>query len=420
MSENPRRFALRFAFALGTSVAAGAGAQSTPGRAFQAGVSVDDLFERVAARSPAFGGLYVDEATSTIHVYSWNRTRTGVADVETAVRGVFGDDLPRGRIVVAPGQYGFRELARWNRRLLALLALPGVVSADVDDRTNRLRVGVEREEVAPGVRDRLAELGVPGEAVDVVERPALRFFTSLRNRHRPLVGGLQILFPSGGSGFLCTLGFNGVRAGIPGFVTASHCTDVAGGVQGTPFFQPGSGSANRVGTESVDPGYFSGSPCPPGRRCRRSDSAFVRRSSGVGGARGPIARPAPGSTAWNDVNKFRVVREAEPLVGQTVTKVGRTTGRSQGHVVEVCVNYGVEGTNIVLLCQAGAIVGSAGGDSGSPVFRITNSPAANDVTLNGILWGGGDDGFMAFSTVGQIQRGSELGSIQTCASGFSC
>lgn len=414
------RCALGALLVAGFACAAVASAQNAGGPRPDRGIDFDDLMVRVAQRAPAFGGLFVDEATNTLRVHSWNRTLAGAAEVETALRGVLGAALPAGRLEIVPGVYGFAELKGWHDRLLEVMALPGVVSTDIDDRVNRLEVGVERAEVGWRVRDRLGRLGIPGEAVEIVERAPVRLETGLRSQHRPLVGGLQISFLSGASAFLCTEGFHAVRGKVSGFVTNSHCTATQGGVQSTVIYQPSTVfSANRVGVEAVDPGYFSGAPCPPGRRCRRSDSAFVRRDGSVTSSPGRIARTATDSLLWNGTDTFRIVREAEPVVGQTLTKVGRTTGRTQGVVTNVCITLNVSGSTITQLCQSIAGYSSAGGDSGSPVFRVVNKPSANDVWLAGIHWGSGG----AFSTIGQIQRAvapAELGSLRTCAAGFTC
>jgi hypothetical protein len=72
----------------------------------------------------------------------------------------------------------------------------------------------------------------------------------------------------------------------------------------------------------------------------------------------------------------------------------------------------VSGSNIVLLCQDFVennrqIV--AGGDSGSPVFRINNS---GRVTLLGNLWGGNSSGTLfVYSPIANIER--ELGPLTT-------
>jgi hypothetical protein len=385
-------------------------------------MTFDDELARVADRAPAFGGFFFDSATGKLKVYSWNQTASGKAQAIDALRAVFGDRLPAAAIEVIAGNYGFGELKPWGDRLLELLSMPGVVLTDIDDARNRLRVGVERQATAGRVRDRLAVLGIPGEAVDVVEmRPVRPLITNLRAKIRPLVGGIQIVFSTGGSTFACTLGFNAVRAGVAGEVINSHCSGIQGGNQGTIEFQPASPS--RIGIETLDPTYFTGSPCPAGKKCRRSDSAFVRRDAGITATQGRLARTALGTIAWSGTDFFRIVKEADPIVGQSATKVGRTTGRSVGQVEFACANIGITGSNIVQLCQAYGSINSAGGDSGSPVFKILNSPAANDVALNGILWGGDGAGHSAFSMISQIQRSTapaELGPLTTCASGFTC
>ena len=114
---------------------------------------------------------------------------------------------------------------------------------------------------------------------------------------------------------------------------------------------------------------------------------------------------------------------SSPVVGETLNKVGRTTGWTRGTVSATCVNTNVAGTNITQLCQGFVNAGVAGGDSGSPVFRVTNAPASGDVRLYGILWGGNSAGTLfVFSPIGSvnIQRSTELGPLTTCAPGFSC
>lgn len=383
-------------------------------------LTLDDRLAHVAERAPAFGGFYVDEATGSIKVYSWNLTAAGATEAEQALRAVLGQDLPQGKIEIVRGNYSFRELKLWHDRMTELLAMRGVVLTDIDDRTNRLLVGVETERVSWAVRDRLGALGIPGESVDLVEMAPIKYLNSLRDRHRPLVGGLHISFISAGSQYMCTMGFNAVRSGINGVVTNSHCTATPGGVQNTIEYQPNVSSSNRLGVETVDPPYLSGGPCPVGLYCRYSDSAFIRRDSTVSGTRGRIARPGIGSYAWNSANTFRIVGKGDALVGQTVAKVGRTTGRTQGVVKLTCANAVIG--NRGFFCQTMTNLVAGPGDSGSPIFRITNSPAANDVRLSGILFGGNST-YTFISPISGVQRSiypAELGSLGVCATGFNC
>jgi hypothetical protein len=304
----------------------------------------------------------------------------------------------------------------------SVLGIPGVVSTDIDEAKNSLTVGVEDQKTQDKVEKHLAELGISRELVNIETTDPVMLLASLQDRHRPVRGGLQIQFSSGSSTFICTLGFNAVRAGVRGYVTNSHCTAMQGGVQNTIHHQAlRSVAADRIGVEIRDPVYFTGGVCPAGRRCRYSDTSFGRYDASVGSRQGGIARPNLGSVAWNGMSGFRIVGETPvPIVGQLLTKVGRTTGRTQGRVTATCLNANVAGTNITQLCQDIASIPGSPGDSGSPVFRITNSPAANDVRLYGILWGGAGGSVVFFSGIDNIQRASEMGPLTTCAPGFAC
>ena len=202
-------------------------------------------------------------------------------------------------------------------------------------------------------------------------------------------------------------------------MTNSHCTNTQGGVEGTQYGQPDLSLLNKIGVESVDPLYFTGGVCPAGRRCRYSDTAFAKYNSGVNFTRGMVAAAPLNSYAWNGTDKFRITAETSPLIGQSVAKIGRTSGKTIGTVTHQCVNYGVLGTNVNLLCQSQAGANIQPGDSGSPVIRSETSGAPTDVSLKGIAWGGDGSAF-AFSSIGGIIRSDEMGQLTTCAAGFSC
>jgi hypothetical protein len=384
--------------------------------------TLDDLFAAIAKQVPAFGGMFIDEQDN-LAIYLTDLSPSVVIAAEAAIRDVFGADehLLQRSMRMLQGQYGFLQLKAWYDRMAPkVLALPGVVLTDIDEAKNRLAIGMETLGIQSQVESLLARLGIPLEAVNIEETKPVEF--ELRNRRRPLVGGLQINFSS----WICTLGVIAIRQGVQGFVTNSHCTNIQGGVEGTVYHQPlASGITNRVGLEIADPRYFTGWPCPSGRRCRYSDSAFVRVPHPSGPAtsvnRGYIARTPYGSYTWDGISRYRITSEllsGSPLVGTPVTKVGRTTGRTSGTVTRACVSINVLNTNITLLCQNQASYSSSPGDSGSPVFRITNSPSTNDVRIIGIHWGSGG-AFSSTGTVG-VQRSTELGFIYMCAPGFSC
>ena len=305
---------------------------------------------------------------------------------------------------------GRPDLEAQHQRLLPLFELAGVVFTDADETTGRLVVGVLDRDVEGLVRGRLRALGVASQSVDVVETQAIFALASLRDRAPDIQGGWQINF----SQYVCSIGFIASMNGDEGFVTASHCSDRQGAVDGTAYYQPSSQVSNSfIGNEIADPPYArNGSGCPKGRKCRQSDANFSSRGAGARTfSLGKIARTnAPGTGSLEIAGTFTIGGEDVAIQNQIVDKVGRTTGWTQGRVSNTCVNTGVSGTSIVLLCQTwvesiggGAIV--AGGDSGSPTFIDLGN---NTALLVGGLWGGSSDGtLLVYSPIDNIR--TELG-----------
>jgi hypothetical protein len=298
-----------------------------------------------------------------------------------------------------------------HQRLLPLFELAGVVFTDADETSGRLVVGVMDRGVEGLVRGQLGRLGVPSESVDLVETESIVRVATLRDKVRPVVAGLQIRF----SQYVCTLGFNAMLGSTAGYVTASHCSTRQGEVDGTQYYQPLNQVPDEfIGTEVADPAFFrSADGCPRGRRCRYSDSNFSAGDSAVAFTLGGIARTTgPNNGSLEIVGEFSISGEGAAIVGQTANKVGRTTGWTQGQVTRTCVNTGVSASNIVLLCQdfvENTVQIVAGGDSGSPVFRLSNSGRA---TLLGNLWGGNSSGtLLVYSPIANIER--ELGPLTT-------
>lgn len=361
----------------------------------------DALFVEVGRQVEGFGGAYI-EADGTRYVWLTAPSGASLLRARSALAERVGGEFATGDYAARRATYSFERLNDWHDRIIDVLALDGVVLTDINDRTNRLTVGVEnlaqsREAVAAEIR----RAGVPEEAVEVEEMSPFRFVSSVRDSHRPMVGGLQIEGQAGAFGITatrrCSLGVITVRSSVTGFVTNSHCSRTQGEVDNGRYWQSTRPllDTGQVGTETVDPPYnfvsFNGTSCPSGRRCRISDANFVAAQSGVTVSRGFVARPSLGATSWNGTSTFRITNQTNPTSG-TVTKVGRTTGRTAGTISNSCVRIDVADSDITLFCQNIANAGVDHGDSGSPVFKISNSPSANDVELVGILWGGNDAG----------------------------
>jgi hypothetical protein len=303
-----------------------------------------------------------------------------------------------------------QALEAMHQRMLPLFELAGVVFTDADEARGRLVVGVLDRGAEGLIRAQLRRLGVSSESVEVVETEPIQRVTTLRDKVRPVVAGLQIRF----SRFLCSLGFNATRGGTGGYVTASHCSTNQGTVDGTQYYQPLNQVPDEfIGTEVADPTFFrDANGCPRGRKCRYSDSNFSEGDPGVLFTIGGIARTTgPNNGSLEIAGQFTINAKGAAAVGDTGNKVGRTTGWTQGTVTRTCVNTGVSSSNIVLLCQDFVennnvqIVG--GGDSGSPVFRVNRN---GSVTLLGNLWGGNSSGTLfVYSPIANIEH--ELGPL---------
>lgn len=192
-----------------------------------------------------------------------------------------------GLALAGLGAQGPPDLEAQHQRLLPLFELEGVVFTDADETRGRLVVGVVNRGLEQSVRARLSALGVASDSVDVVQTPPIVPVTTLRDKVRPVVGGLQIRF----SRFLCSLGFNAIRNGVFGYVTAAHCSDKQGEVDGTRYYQPLNRRADElIGREIVDPPFFRNSGvCPRGKKCRYSDANFSDGEDAVAFTIGAIA-----------------------------------------------------------------------------------------------------------------------------------
>jgi hypothetical protein len=364
-------------------------------------VTADDALS-LARAIPGFGGFYLDRGTPV--AYLKNAAERG--NLQRALAPFLrAEGLAASELRILPARYDWAELERWfSHASPAVLGAAGGIFVDADEASNRVMIGVERG-AAARIRGIVARLGIPDAAVIIQETEPIRYAATLRNRVRPVVGGLQINFP----GFLCTLGFNALRNSQRSFITNSHCTNIQGGAEATPYWQPTQAATSRIGTEVSDPLYFINSNgCPPGFRCRFSDAARASYASGVSFSLGKIARTTGVNNNSITINgSFTIIGEGGASVGQTVNKVGRTTGWTQGRVTNRCVNVAVTGTNIALLCQNLVSARVRSGDSGSPVFK-----GSTGVVLSGILWGGNDAGTTyAYSPIANIER--ELGALTT-------
>jgi hypothetical protein len=375
-------------------------------------VTADDPISLVRV-VPGFGGFYLDEGRPV--VYLKNAAERG--NVERALAPFFrGEGLAASQLRILPAKYDWAQLERWfTQASTVVLAGVGGIFVDADEASNRVVIGVERGATVR-IRGLVARLGIPEEAIRIEETEPFHFAATLTSRVRPVVGGLQVSFLRNGTNVACTLGFNAIRNGQSSFIVNTHCSTTRGHVDGTLYYQPSKAIApTPIGTEVSDPPYFENTNgCPLFYRCRFSDAARIRYASGIGFSLGRIARTAgpnissdPTTNPKTITGSFSITAEGNASVGQTVNKIGRRTGWTQGKVTNACVNIRVTGLNIIYFCQNLVGASSWGGDSGSPVFK-----GSSNVTLVGLLWGGNSAGTnFVYSPMTNIER--ELGSLTT-------
>jgi hypothetical protein len=367
--------------------------------------------EELANSVPGFGGFFLDQGRPTIWLTDVNnvgRARGALAGFLES-RGLGGAELQ-----VRRADFSWQQLERWFAAAVpAAFEVEGTVLVDLDEAQNRIRVAVERQGAIGLVHAALVRSGIPEGALVIDQTEPIQRVATLRDRVRPIVAGLQINFP----GFLCSLGFNATKGTVASFVTASHCTTNQGGNDQTHYWQPlQSVDGTTIGIESLDPIYQRGiSGCPPGKLCRRSDAALVTYQPGISFTRGAIATTSGPNNGSLTITGNRTISGEDLRTnftsGESINKVGRTTGWTAGTVTSTCATIGVSGTRIVQICQT--VVSSSnvivsGGDSGSPVFRLSGSNAI----LAGILWGGNGSGTQfVFSPWANVE--AELGALTT-------
>ncbi len=361
---------------------------------------------------PAFGGLFLDQGVPTVYLTD----PSAHAAVEHAIGGFLtARGAAASELRVRQARFSYATLERFYDRVKPqAFAGPGTVFTDLDEAHNRVLIGVQDAAAADRLHSWVQSLGLPDGAVAIERAAPIYALATLRDVFNPIPAGVQIHFGN----YLCSIGIIAQVNGSDHFVTASHCTNTQGGVEGTQYYQPLSSTDGTViGVEVADPDYVSWrqGDCPyRGVKCRHSDAALIRSTGARPFAQGKIAQTSSGIT-WSG-NYFDVTGKGSGMgvVGDARSKVGRTTGYTSGTITNSCVDTGVSGSNIVQLCQdfvegSGTIVG--GGDSGSDVFKGSGS-----VTWWGILWGGSSDGSMfVYSPASNVE--SELGTLDVVGSG---
>ncbi len=344
-------------------------------------------------------------------------------------------------------EYSFLELARYRARIRPeVFGIPGVQSLSVDEQHNRIKVGLLDPSARDRVEQLAIDLAIPIQMLSFAhESPVQQLYgTSRSTRSRTRISSeptLQdvISVPDDRlrGGYMiqaehtqgpCTLGFTAavmrknptVQLADTYFVAASHCS-------WHPFFldsgywnQPD----NERGPEREDPGhdYFPRGvgqevkdklayPCRIGGKWQtcHSDASLVQTyyipDYTLPGdehqtprliALGEIGRTKKRSNcglcpdpviAVDTVNPVIhiVSTKSNIVVGDTLDKVGQTTGWTYGTVLDTCIDFNTQRNDVHIRCAIEAYVTHGGGDSGAPFFEYDTT--SGTASLVGTLVG---------------------------------
>jgi len=385
--------------------------------------SIDAKFLSIEKKVPGFAGVF-NEGNGVLRalvkgdgaksidpglIRSAVEAQMGELSALTQSRGDKSAGTPT--LEVDRADFSFSELSNIRVRGLDALKLDGVHTIDVDERANRVRIFADGEFAMLEAKRFAESNGLSLDAIIIEDAPLPERTATLRDRIRPLKGGLQIAFDSN----LCTLGFVANRGSVRGFMTNAHCSTSMFTVTPTYYYQPLRTSNNYIGYETVDPALNSGS-------WRYSDAAFVRITSAVSSSLGRIARTTgwafqTGSGSLTINGEIEIDSEdCNVTTGDFIDKIGRTTGWTYGEVESTCqsINMG----SYTLYCQDEVYAGVNGGDSGSPTFRWkgdTDGDGLDNVDLTGLLWGSRtySSGKKTFLYSPMCQVEADIGALQT-------
>ena len=125
----------------------------------------DGKLVKIAEAVPGFGGYYGDRDTHELVIWLVDPDQQALAEsqlVEAFGTGVIREAGVRIRLA----QYGFDELKEWQTTLDGTVwDIPGIVSTDVADELNRVRVRVTSPAARLAVLSEMVSGGIPVEAV---------------------------------------------------------------------------------------------------------------------------------------------------------------------------------------------------------------------------------------------------------------
>jgi hypothetical protein len=327
---------------------------------------------------------------------------------------------------VQAADFDFLELGSIRDRVNAALETEaGVRQVGISMFTNRVEVGVEPT-AAARVAETLARAGIPDGAVilqplfaapdpttipPVLDPSPLSDGSgappTLNSRLFQIGGGLMMVYlsPSGAEpvNYLiqktCSVGAV-VKDASNTFkmLTASHCSNTMGQVDGRGYFQPFIPNYDKTQTvsdlpfaiESLDTPWKSALPSLIAYKWADALLASWTTLTPQNPDFGHMYRPATNHLDWNVTDmipnwpintttpKFDIVRPGQlGMVGEILDKVGYRSGWTSGPTLNNCEDIVYPGViRPKIRCQLLASIPALGGDSGGPIFRILDFNAS--------------------------------------------
>ena len=384
---------------------------------------LDEAFNRVNAMAPGFGGMFIDNnGFLVLQLRDTSARQLSIA----AVAGVFGKFASvKGRSIRTQRvSYDVGQLAAFLETVADRIVASRIPFSylDLDERANKVAIGVPSPAESSAVVQLLSSQ-VPADARDVIVS-GVRPLATLNDQVRPASSGLCIVNETAGGFNGCSIGFSATKypnayAGLYYVATAAHCTSDLGSADGEYMYQPLEAQGTALAVEADNPPGFACTRVGVLKPCRYSDAALfqlVVDTSQFGLY--TIERTDPDSVS-DDLSRpggltiygswFRVVAEvSDPfLVGQTVSKIGATTGWTRGQISRTGVlATGPDG--YWLLDQTDAALYVDAGDSGGPVFVELGG---DSVSIAGIATKGQAGVSFEFSSLANVQQ--DFGTLRT-------
>jgi hypothetical protein len=361
-------------------------------------------FRGLAEAMPGFTGVFFDDdgvltiAMATDEFPSASVKR--VVEWAAAFASTPYLAVPRMRRV----KYGYLEL---SDALAAVHALPGVSSilnsTAIDETKGVLQLGLSAMEDVALLSKALTDRGIPRDMLVFEQTERAVATTTLNQRYRPLVGGLEIT----NIHTACTLGFNFLKyetgtnpsSSPKYFITAGHCSADWGEPTGIAFHQVGL-SSDRIGQEiQIAPIRRNDPYCPSDKYgytpCTDADVLVGRYDDTVSVLYGSVATVYMESWRFKQIHGYINVQgtTSGALTGQTVFMQGKSSGQhNNGKILQSCGNVSLQDkfdfTKIYwVMCTQRTDNVILDGDSGAPFFipynasRPTTTPSIVGIAI---------------------------------------